>query len=720
MISTFSNYRFYANDMASSLARIEADASVKREAQYYADNIGKVETVDDFLSDYRLSSYALKAYGLEAQIGSTAFVRQILESDLSDATSFANRLTDPRYRDFASAFDFASASAPTSLQSQAQTDRLVEAYSEHVVRAGSLAAQKASAFETMIGTATSVDQLLNDPASFEMIARIAGFDPKITSKEYVRAVILGAPSQGAGGIDFLSRAFSFDSAGKAPAGEAQSAANTADFIGRYLTAVGQGNSSQAAAFEARHFERQMASITTVEQLVDDPTLYRVIGISFGLDPAADTPAFLLKVLTQSPQDADSEVSKLLNGTEAQKARGEKLLALAEAFDFSAEGTAEPGKAIGATAASALTEKFYAAYPSSSTAGDIALKTNSFRVQLTRMNSINDLLGRDPVYGKAAFDYILKAFDIDPTFESNTKIRKVLQSDPSDPNSFVRSLNDERYEKLAAAFNFDANGQVRSERLVQSVRVQQSTAALYSASFGTDQSDSVKASVRAATETYLEQVGGIRSLEDFLASGDVLAYALKAHGLDQEKLTPAEIRKLVTSDLADPDSYANAFGDARYRDFAGSFNFQPDGRIGLAGESVQRPADFLTAQNLYLLQLMESQAGETSEGTRLALYFLRKSPEIENAFSILADKALYEVARTALGLPASMSQLDIDRQAAILEQRLDFDDFKDPARLDRFISRFSALYDIENGTGSASAPVLQLFGNSGSSGVLGLF
>ncbi len=74
--------------------------------------------------------------------------------------------------------------------------------------------------------------------------------------------------------------------------------------------------------------------------------------------------------------------------------------------------------------------------------------------------------------------------------------------------------------------------------------------------------------------------------------------------------------------------------------------------------------------------MESDVGTDNEGVRLALYFQRKAPSINSAFDILADKAIFEVVRTALNLPASMSQADIERQADILISRVE------PGRLPR--------------------------------------
>jgi hypothetical protein len=107
--------------------------------------------------------------------------------------------------------------------------------------------------------------------------------------------------------------------------------------------------------------------------------------------------------------------------------------------------------------------------------------------------------------------------------------------------------------------------------------------------------------------------------------------------------------------------------------------------------------------------VEIQAGQSDERLRLALNFQRKAPSLSSAFSVLADKAVYTVVRTALGLPAALSSADIDRQAAIIAERLDVTEFKDPAKLDRFVTRYMAMSLAEGGASqqSASSPATSL-------------
>src|SRR5215813_4494288 len=106
MTSTYLSYRLLTQNLSQSLGRIEAKPDVARERQYYEDNIGKVTSVDDFLNNQRLFSYAMKAYGLEDMTFAKAFMRKVLESDLNDSKSFARQLVDQRYVTFASAFSF--------------------------------------------------------------------------------------------------------------------------------------------------------------------------------------------------------------------------------------------------------------------------------------------------------------------------------------------------------------------------------------------------------------------------------------------------------------------------------------------------------------------------------------------------------------------------------------------------------------------------------------
>lgn len=89
------------------LEALASDASIQRATGYFRDRIEVTNSAEALIADYRMLNVALSAFGLEDDLPNKAFIRQVLESDLSDDQSLANRLGDKRYLRLAQAFDFA-------------------------------------------------------------------------------------------------------------------------------------------------------------------------------------------------------------------------------------------------------------------------------------------------------------------------------------------------------------------------------------------------------------------------------------------------------------------------------------------------------------------------------------------------------------------------------------------------------------------------------------
>ena len=127
MTSTLASYGLITRDLAASLARTASDPVNARETRYFQDNIGSVTSIDEFLGNQRLYTYAMKAYGLEDVTYAKALMRKVLTEGVDSATSLANRLTDDRYTAFATAFDFKRYGAATTSDAKLQT-QTVDAY----------------------------------------------------------------------------------------------------------------------------------------------------------------------------------------------------------------------------------------------------------------------------------------------------------------------------------------------------------------------------------------------------------------------------------------------------------------------------------------------------------------------------------------------------------------------------------------------------------------
>lgn len=210
-------------------------------------------------------------------------------------------------------------------------------------------------------------------------------------------------------------------------------------------------------------------------------------------------------------------------------------------------------------------------------------------------------------------------------------------------------------------------------------------------------------VARETEYYLANIGNVKSIDDFLADDRLFTYAMQAWGLGDMSYAKAFMRKVLTEGVDSDKAFANTLADSRYKEFAKGFNFKLYGEATTNWEAARQGT-----VDRYVRQKVEEDAGSQNEGVRLALYFERKASSITSAYSILADKALLKVAQTALGLPATMSLLDIDRQAELIADRIDIEDFQDPAKVQAFLTHFAASWEIDNSTTTQSAPSLVLF------------
>ena len=193
MVSTYLAYNSIVRNLRQSMTRVAQQTDVSRNAAYYKENIGKVKTVDDFLKNDRLYQYAMKAYGLEDMTYAKAFMKKVLQSDLSDPNSYANKLVDKRYREFAAAFSFGGSEAAIA-QSANQTDEMIGLYTATVTRQVDAIDEDTRYYNLTIGSVTNVDQLLNDDRLRTYVFAAFGIDDSQWSRDTIKNVLSSDPS----------------------------------------------------------------------------------------------------------------------------------------------------------------------------------------------------------------------------------------------------------------------------------------------------------------------------------------------------------------------------------------------------------------------------------------------------------------------------------------------------------------------------------------------
>ncbi len=172
MYSTLGQITLVQSTYARRLEMVSKDAFVQREAAYFRENIAKIETGDQLIDDYRLYSFAMKAFGLESEIYAKGLMRKVFNEGILDSKSTANRLADAKFREIAEAFGFAE-SGNLNMQDPNKVEAIVQRYlrQELEVREGeeNEAVRLALYFDRQITKVENWYEVLADPALAEVV-----------------------------------------------------------------------------------------------------------------------------------------------------------------------------------------------------------------------------------------------------------------------------------------------------------------------------------------------------------------------------------------------------------------------------------------------------------------------------------------------------------------------------------------------------------------------
>lgn len=220
--------------------------------------------------------------------------------------------------------------------------------------------------------------------------------------------------------------------------------------------------------------------------------------------------------------------------------------------------------------------------------------------------------------------------------------------------------------------------------------------------------------------FLENIGKIETAEQLVSDRRLLQVALGAFGLEGDLDNRFFIRKILEDGTSADDALSNRLADKRYREFSDAFGFGPGQvrRTGFASLMEQVAQDNMAAR-------FEISVGESDETMRIALYAQHALSELaqENVstdtkwFDLMGLPPLRNIMETALGLPSSFGQLDIDKQLVEFKDRLlrltgsdDLAQFTDEDAVNRLTDTYlarSQIAQLQNTTSPAQTALILL-------------
>lgn len=102
----YAGWKMLTQTMERQKAALSGSDQMQATEAYFRKKISSVTSAEGLVSDYRLLSVALGAFGLDEDIRSTYFIRKVLSEGTTDPKSFANKLSDKSYQALSSAFGF--------------------------------------------------------------------------------------------------------------------------------------------------------------------------------------------------------------------------------------------------------------------------------------------------------------------------------------------------------------------------------------------------------------------------------------------------------------------------------------------------------------------------------------------------------------------------------------------------------------------------------------
>ncbi|MEL7463881.1 MAG: DUF1217 domain-containing protein [Pseudomonadota bacterium] len=345
---------------------------------------------------------------------------------------------------------------------------------------------------------------------------------------------------------------------------------------------------------------RLTSVETADELLGDRQLLRVALTAFGLQDDIDKGAFLKRILESDIADRSSFANRLAD---------RRYTEFAQAFNFGGDGGAQ--------------------LPQSSPKDAIA-------PLLRGLPDVDSLFTRrnEPLLERA-----LEVFDLQRDASQPDFLKRVLESDVSDPNALVNRLDDPRYVEFASALQPNRVG-------------------------------APEAVLERVSEFVADRLQSVETSSDLLEDPLLLQRVLRAFGAEQFASNPLLVGQVLDSDLSDPASLANTLGDPALLEIARAFDFA-------------------------------NRKGERESVYRLAEIFDARPASFETVDGFLADEELVSLSRAVFGLTE-----DVVADSALRDILLsDTADAASPANVsgDARQIAFAKAFDFDPVTGQAGAP-----------------
>jgi hypothetical protein len=185
-------YNLVSAHETADVAQFETtDTQTKADIAYFEKVAPTLTTPAALLGNYRALSVVLNAFGMSANIGQTALLKQFMTQSPTASTSTANQIGNPLYIRFATAM---AQFSPPPFSTQSGINAVVTALATNNFEASqdtlSPGIGDALYFKRTIGSVTSLAQLMSDPTLLKVATTATNMPSQFGSLDYDQQVQL--------------------------------------------------------------------------------------------------------------------------------------------------------------------------------------------------------------------------------------------------------------------------------------------------------------------------------------------------------------------------------------------------------------------------------------------------------------------------------------------------------------------------------------------------
>ena len=672
-LSTYTSYLIVTKDLNTSLNRVASDSQVKRETAYYEANIGNVTSVDEFMKDYRLYSYAMKAYGLEDMTYAKAFMRKILESDLTDSASFANKLTDKRYQEFASAFNFSGGTKVA--QSGAQQSDIMDGYEASITANEAAINTETKYYDTAIDKITSVDGLVKNSRLMSYAMKAYGVYTNYYSKDKIKQLLTSDMSDPAsfGNVEYVQKRDAMVSANSDMKVVMDAIANRGNLI------------AANAAIDVKLNDTTTTLTPEERQTLEDTKASNASSISTyesALQDAVGTVdnAALAGIYADysSKRSENTRLIGIIDGT----------LAMAAQFSFNPDGSLVNATAQTAQQKSDMKTTYLLNVSDGPSTTLFLVNKAHYEEVVANATTVDDLTNDARVV-----EYIRVAYGFSQ-YTSASTIRSMMLSDPTNSGSSAATKGVQDFPRY---FNFNSDGTVKAGMTAQSnaditftnakgVEVTVNPLSDINSKYRKNYLTAHQDEIDLAMENYEKRIDAVKSLGDLMETNksywqnnavtgqeystygdkpELWQMAMEAYGIDSSQFSATKVRRILTSDLSDKTSYVYTLKDDNLVKFAKAFNFDAKGNVEAPVQAqsegvVNELTSAYKSQKTRFLTGTELQTATKKAETEIT-YYKEQLARITTVDALLKDSRLVDVMLTSRDIdPKSVTTADLKK------------------------------------------------------------